>query len=81
MFKEFTLPVHIAFDEIDGVEISTVNLKSAAIGNYIYETCIFYSNGDNNVVARYATESEALNGHAGFVSHEKAHLATKQSFG
>jgi hypothetical protein len=32
-----------------------------------WETCIFEDNGNSDVVARYATESEAIAGHNSYV--------------
>jgi len=56
----FTMPERVAFDRVGAVEVSTVKLNSAGVG---YETCVFYANGDNEVVARYDTLTEALANH------------------
>jgi hypothetical protein len=43
--------------------LSTVELSSQFYPKTPYESCIFYANGDSNVLARYATKEEALAGH------------------
>jgi len=72
--KDFVMPVKVAFDQVGETEISTVKLNSAAFGTDQYETCIFYANGDSNVVARYVTVVEAIKNHKFLVQHEQAHL-------
>lgn len=52
---------HVWFYPPD-VTISTVELVS----NYYtepYESCIFYANGDSQILQRYKTQTEALVGH------------------
>ena len=47
-------------------QLSTVELRKLGIGYYDehpYESCIFFANGDSDVVARYATQEEAIAGH------------------
>ena len=58
--KDFVMPERVALDRVGSVEISTVKLNSAGSG---WETCLFYDNGDNNVVAQYDTEAEAVKNH------------------
>jgi len=72
--KNFVMPERVALDRVGTVEISTVKLNSAGFGSGLYETCLFYDNGDSNVVARYETLEEATAAHAYIVRHEEAHL-------
>lgn len=73
----FVMPESIAKDTVGGTIISTVKLNSAGWG---YETCMFYANGDSDVVAVNATAKEALTTHLHIVLHEQQHLdvANKQ---
>ena len=75
--KNFEMPEKVALDCVGDTEISTVKLNSAAFGSDQYETCMFYDNGDSNVVARYKTLAEALASHAHIVAHEKNHLVAR----
>jgi hypothetical protein len=50
--------------------LSTVELPKITLGEdeYLYdgtpyESCLFFANGDSNVVARYSTQEEAIAGH------------------
>ena len=43
--------------------LSTVELSSQFYPDTPFESCIFYVNGDSNVLARYATKEEAEAGH------------------
>lgn len=45
------------------VSLSTVELDLFVYPDEPYESCIFYANGDSNVVKRYKTQEEALLGH------------------
>ncbi len=51
------------------VTLSTVELTSLKLGGLTiyegtpYETCIFFANGDSDVLARYKTQEEAIAGH------------------
>lgn len=48
------------------VQLSTVELQKLGIGYYDeqpYESCIFFSNGNSDVIRRYATQEEAVAGH------------------
>ena len=45
------------------VSLSTVELISNFYGDTPYESCIFFANGDSDVVARYATQEQAIAGH------------------
>ena len=66
---EFIKPERVAFDVVGGREISTVKLNSMGPG---YETCVFYPNGDNQVVATYVTLGDALTGHMWIVANDFA---------
>jgi len=61
---EIIMPEPVAFDVVGGREISTIKLNSMGKG---YETCVFYPNGDNLVVARYDTLEAAVAGHQQFL--------------
>lgn len=71
---EIIMPEPVAFDIVGGMEISTIKLNSMGPG---YETCIFYANGDSNVVATYATLEDAIAKHKWIVEHEYNHLITR----
>jgi hypothetical protein len=71
---ELIAPEGVAFDVVGGREISTVKLNSLGIG---YETCIFYQNGDSQVVAAYYTLEDALAYHKWIVMHEFMHMYWK----
>jgi hypothetical protein len=75
--KDFLMPERVALDRVGTVEISTVKLNFAAFDSDQYETCMFYDNGDSNVVARYKTLAEAVKNHKFLVEHEQAHLNMK----
>ena len=57
---EMIMPERVAFDVVGGREISTIKLNSMGPG---YETCVFYPNGDNLVVATYDTLEDAIANH------------------
>ena len=69
--NDFVLPEKVAFDTVGTTDISTVKLNSVGQG---YETCLFYANGDNNVVAVYDTLEDALASHGRIVDQEQKHL-------
>ena len=60
-------------DEVGGQEISTIKLDMWVFAPY--ETCVFYPNGDSEVVAMYGTEDEARAGHEALVDKTKRRLA------
>ena len=72
--QNFVMPERVALDRVGTVEISTVKLNSAGRG---WETCLFYDNGDNKVVATYDSEAEAVKNHKFLVDHEQAYLNVK----
>ena len=45
------------------VSLSTVELDSRIYEDTPYESCIFFQNGDSEVLKRYKTQEEALRGH------------------
>jgi hypothetical protein len=73
-------PETVAVTEVGELMISTVNLHDMHYGTMKYETCVFYPNGDSDVVRRYATESEALLGHgqASLIEIENVVAKTQQ---
>ena len=62
-----TPSVQISLNRIGDREISTVLLYRFDNEPRVWETCIFEDNGNSDVVARYATESEAIAGHNSYV--------------
>lgn len=72
------MPTTVAVTTIGQLTVSTVNLNNAALNNTnVYETCVFYPNGDSSVVGRWATEAEALTKHADIVKHEVSHIVAR----
>lgn len=45
------------------VQLSTVELNREIYKNTPYESCLFFINGDSDVVCRYKTQEEAIAGH------------------
>ena len=45
------------------VQVSTVELNPEYYNDTPYESCVFFINGDSDVVSRYATKEEAVAGH------------------
>lgn len=45
------------------VSLSTVELNREVYKLTPYESCLFFANGDSDVVCRYETKDEALMGH------------------
>ena len=73
--------VLVARDRLaDGTEISTVRLAFGFYEptGYAFETCVFYPNGDNSVVARWHNIGEARRQHRYIVDHEDAHLQARE---
>ena len=68
-------PEPVAFDRVGDREISTIKLNGMGDG---YETCVFYADGDSEVVAHYTTLEEALAYHKWIVMHEFMHLYWKK---
>ena len=44
-------------------QLSTVSLPVEIYPDTPYESCLFYANGDSDVVARYSSQEEAIAGH------------------
>jgi len=63
--NEYILPTPVAYDELSDRSVSTIKLNSAGPG---YETCVFWLNGNDKVVASYASLEEAMEGHNKFLS-------------
>lgn len=61
---------HLSINTVlpNGDEISTVRLEGYS--REVYETCIFFVNGDNKVVERYDTQKEAIEGHVKYCQHD-----------
>lgn len=74
---EFKMPSPVAVTTIGKLTISTVNLNDAALDRAVYETCVFYPNGNSSVVCRCVTESDALQNHAVTVRHEIEHIVAR----
>jgi hypothetical protein len=53
---------HVWFYPPD-ISLSTVELVSFAYQDTPYETCVFYANGDSEVLKRYKTQEDAVLGH------------------
>ena len=53
---------HVWFYPPD-VSLSTVSLDGSVYFDKPYESCIFFANGESEVVRRYKTQEEALVGH------------------
>lgn len=53
---------HVWFYPAD-ISLSTVELDSRVYKDTPYETCVFYANGDSEVLARYQTKEDAARGH------------------
>jgi len=75
---QFSMPSPVAVTTIGKLTVSTVNLNDAALDQAVYETCVFYPNGNSSVVCRCVTESEALQNHAKIVEHEVGHIVARK---
>lgn len=74
----FKMPTTIAVTTIGQLTVSTVNLNDAAVSKTnVYETCVFYPNGDSSVAGRWASEAEALTKHVDIVKHEVSHIVAR----
>jgi hypothetical protein len=66
--------VQLSLNVINGTTISTVLLyKNTDRSPEKFETCMFYPNGDSDVVAMYSSRQEAIDGHNRIVRHEFEH--------
>lgn len=74
----FKMPTTVAVTTIGKLTVSTVNLNDAALSKTnVYETCVFYPNGDSSVAGRWPTEAEALMKHVDIVKHEVGHIVAR----
>ena len=69
MTHQFQPPVQICLNRINDKEISTVLLPRFDNEVKVWETCVFYAKS-SDVVARYITEADAIEGHNTLVLQE-----------
>ena len=62
------------------VSLSTVELDSMVYKDTPYESCIFFANGESEVLARYATQADALLGHIELEKKYKLKRISKSEF-
>jgi len=62
------------------VSLSTVELDSTVYKNTPYESCIFYINGDSEVLKRYATKEDAARGHIEYERQYNLKRISKSEF-
>ena len=62
------------------ISLSTVELDSRIYEDTPYESCIFYANGESEVLARYKTQAEAICGHVDFENKYKLKRINKSDF-
>ena len=62
------------------VSLSTVELEGEIYKNTPYESCIFYQNGDSEVVKRYKTKEEAIQGHIDLENKYKLKRISRSEF-
>jgi hypothetical protein len=62
------------------VSLSTVELDSRIYGKTPYETCIFYANGDSEVLERYETKEDAARGHIEYERKYELKRISKNEF-
>jgi len=60
--------------------LSTVELDGEIYKDTPYESCIFYSHGDSEVLRRYKTKEEALRGHIELEEKYKLKRISKSEF-
>jgi hypothetical protein len=70
MKNPFQPPVQLCLNRIGGKEISTVLLPRFENEVKVWETCVFYDIGNSDVVARYVTEADAIQGHNTLILQE-----------
>ena len=70
---------HVWFYPAD-VSLSTVELDSRVYNDTPYETCVFYANGDSQVLERYKTQAEAISGHIEYEQKFKLKRISKSEF-
>ena len=69
---------HVWFYPPD-ISLSTVEIMSFNAHDR-YESCLFYANGDNEVVAAYPTKEEAIKGHIELESKYKLKRISRSEF-
>lgn len=62
------------------ISLSTVELDGEIYKTTPYETCIFYGNGDSEVLKRYATKEDAARGHIEYERQYKLKRISKSEF-
>lgn len=70
---------HVWFYPPD-VSLSTVELNSSVYKHNPYETCIFYANGESEVLERYETKEDALRGHIEYEQKYNLKRISKSEF-
>ena len=62
------------------VSLSTVELDSRIYPDTPYESCIFFANGESEVLKRYNTQAEAISGHVELEQKYKLKRISKSEF-
>ncbi len=70
---------HVWFYPPD-ISLSTVELDSSIYFKTPYETCVFYANGDSEVLKRYQTKEDAARGHIEYERQFKLKRISKSEF-
>ena len=55
--------MHLRTTTATGVDVSTIELSPLFAGGSRFETCLFFPNGDSEVVDTYTTKESAKEGH------------------
>ena len=70
---------HVWFYPPD-VSLSTVELDRRIYEDTPYESCIFFANGNSEVLQRYATQEEAVRGHIEYERQYNLKRISKHDF-
>lgn len=70
---------HVWFYPAD-ISLSTVELDSNVYKDTPYETCIFYANGESEVLKRYTTKEDAASGHIEYERQYNLKRISKSEF-
>jgi hypothetical protein len=70
---------HVWFYPPD-ISLSTVELDSRVYKDTPFETCVFYANGDSEVLERYTTKEDAARGHIEYERKFKLKRISKHEF-
>lgn len=62
------------------ISLSTVELDSRVYKDTPYETCVFYANGESEVLKRYATKEDAIVGHLEYEREYNLKRISKSEF-